>query len=198
MRSKQQSTQETGKGREYDVTRAENINTQWHAVTARLSLPVQIQHHHSCLSVGKRNTFWVGDNCRENLPAVSHISKCTAAGTSLNCIFISRKAMAHDSAERTSSCSTGLIRNTGNHRWAPSKQPTYESAYTNTLLQAHCSQLSKCALASTISAKTQHGTQEMEEERERGRVSLERSKIPTYASVPTEHLLPAAARGYLP
>ena len=79
---------------------------------------------------------------------------------------------------RTSRCSTGLVQNAENHRWAhsASKQPTYESAYTNPLLQAHCSQLSKCALASVISAKTQHSTQEMEEERERGRVSWKEAK----------------------
>jgi len=98
VRSKQQSTQETGKDREYDVTRAAHLSTQWHTVTARLSLPVQIQHHHSCSSVGKRNTFWEGDSCRENVPVVSHISKWTVEGTSLNSIFINHKAMAYDSA----------------------------------------------------------------------------------------------------
>ena len=59
MRSKQQNTQETGKDRDYDVRRAAHISTQWHAVTARLSLPVQIQHHDSCSSVGKRNNFFL-------------------------------------------------------------------------------------------------------------------------------------------
>jgi hypothetical protein len=65
VRSKHKNTQERGKDREYDVTRAAHISTQWYAVTARLSLPVQIQHHHTCSSVGKRNTFWVGDSVGE-------------------------------------------------------------------------------------------------------------------------------------
>jgi len=60
VRSKHKNTQERGKDREYDVTWAAHISTQWYAVTARLSLPVHIQHHHTCSSVGKRNTFWVG------------------------------------------------------------------------------------------------------------------------------------------
>jgi len=98
VRSKQQSTQETGEDREYDVTRAAHISTQWHAVTARLSLPVQIQHHHSCSSVGKQNTFWVRDNCRGNVTVMSHISKWTVEGTLFNYIFINHKALAHDSA----------------------------------------------------------------------------------------------------
>ena len=73
VRSKHKNPQERGKDREYDVTRAAHISTQWYAVTARLSLPVQIQHHHTCSSVGKRNIFWVGDSIGEAcLCGVSH------------------------------------------------------------------------------------------------------------------------------
>ena len=73
VRSKQKNTQERGKDREYDVTRTTHISTQWYAVTARLSLPIQIQHHHTCSSVGKQNTFWVGDSIGEMcLCRVSH------------------------------------------------------------------------------------------------------------------------------
>ena len=59
---------------------------------------------------------------------------------------------------RTSRCSSGLIQNAGNSRWvtSASKQTTYQGAYTKLLLQAHCSQVSQCARASVINAKTHH------------------------------------------
>jgi len=80
------------------VTRAAHISTQRYAVTTRLSLPVQIQNNETCSSVGKRNTFWVGESvgaretclwcltlvselqrreCRGpgNVPVVSHIGE---------------------------------------------------------------------------------------------------------------------------
>jgi len=75
LKRQKQSTQEKERDREYHVTRAAHIGTQWHAVTAHLSLPIHIQHHHTCSSVGKRNTFWVTDSCRGSVPVVSQISK---------------------------------------------------------------------------------------------------------------------------
>jgi len=42
QKQQRQSTQERERDREYDVTRAANSSTQWHAVTERLSLPIQI------------------------------------------------------------------------------------------------------------------------------------------------------------
>ena len=41
-----------------------------------------------CSPLGKRNTFWVGDCYRDSVSAVSHMSKRTAPGTSLNYIEI--------------------------------------------------------------------------------------------------------------
>ena len=98
MRSKHKNTQERGKDREYDVTRAAHISTQWYAVTARLSLPVQIQHHHTCSSVGKRNTFWVGDSIGETcLWCFTLVSEPQQAHCS-TAFLSSDKALAHDSA----------------------------------------------------------------------------------------------------
>ena len=98
MRSKQKNTQERGENREYDVTLSAHIRTQWYMVTTRLSLPVQIQYHHTCSSVGKPNTYWVGDSVGETclwcLTLVSERQQvhCSTAFLSSN------KALAHDSA----------------------------------------------------------------------------------------------------
>jgi hypothetical protein len=53
LRSKRQrqSTQERDRDREYNVTRTAHISTPWHTLTARLSLPIHVQHHHPCSSV---------------------------------------------------------------------------------------------------------------------------------------------------
>jgi len=98
VRSKQMNTQERGKDREYDVTQATHISTQWYAVTTRLSLPVQIQRHHTCLTVGKRNTFWVGDSVGETwLWCLTLVSELQEAHCSTAFLSIS-KALPHDSA----------------------------------------------------------------------------------------------------
>jgi len=98
VRSKQKNTQERGKDREHDLTRAAHISTQWYTVTARLSLPVQIQHHHTCSSVGKRNAFWVGDSVGETcLWCLTLMSELQQAHCS-TAFLSSSKALAHDSA----------------------------------------------------------------------------------------------------
>jgi len=96
VRSKQQSSQERGKDREYNVTRDVHISTQWYAVTVRLSLPVHIEHHHKCSSVGKRNTFWVGDSVGETwLWCLTLVSELYQAHNS-TAFLSSTKALAHD------------------------------------------------------------------------------------------------------
>jgi len=66
--------QERGKDREYDVTRAAHKSTQWYAVTAHLSLPVQIQHDH--VLVCRETKYFLGRRqCRGNVPVVSHIGE---------------------------------------------------------------------------------------------------------------------------
>jgi len=98
VRSKQKSTQERGNDREFNVTWAAHISNQWYAVTARLSLPVQIQHHHTCSSVGKRNTFWVGDSVGETcLWCLKLVSELYQAHRS-TAFLSSSKALADDSA----------------------------------------------------------------------------------------------------
>ena len=76
LRSKRQrqSTQRRERDREYNVTHAAHMSTQWHTLTARFSLPIHIQHHHTCSSVETHN-FWVGDSYRGYVPVVSRISK---------------------------------------------------------------------------------------------------------------------------
>ena len=51
LKRQRQSTQERERDREYNVTRAVHIITQWHTLTTRFSLPIHIQHHHTCSSV---------------------------------------------------------------------------------------------------------------------------------------------------
>jgi len=124
VKSKQKNTQERGKDREYDVTQAAHISTQWYVVTARLSLPVQIQHHNACSSVGKRNTFWVGDSVGETcLPCLTLVSELQQAHCST--AFLSSTKRWHTTVQRrTSRCTTGLIQNARTHRWAHSAKGT--------------------------------------------------------------------------
>jgi len=68
------------------VTRTAHISTQWHTLTTRFSLPIHIQHHHTCSSV--ENNILSGLDTVVGETWLWCLILVRKAGTSFSCIFI--------------------------------------------------------------------------------------------------------------
>jgi len=86
IESEKERTREKEKRRETIL-----LHVQYTAVSSDMQLTPaspypSIFNTNACSPLGKPNAFWAGDCCQGSVPAVSHISKRAAAGTSLNYI----------------------------------------------------------------------------------------------------------------
>jgi len=98
LRSKQKSMHEKGKDREYDVTRAAHVSTQWYAVTVRLSLPGPDSTSSNMFVCRETQYFLDRRQCRGKVPVVlTLVSELQHAHCSTPFLSIS-KALSHDSA----------------------------------------------------------------------------------------------------